>query len=61
MQDNGSELGTELALLTDGMFFGERALIKQQTRYALYAQLSSTREREKAPDCLVRVIGLGEG
>ena len=34
MQDNGTELGTELALLTDGMFFGERALLKQQTRYA---------------------------
>ena len=27
---------------------------KQQTRYALYAQLSSTREREKAPDCRPR-------
>ena len=34
MSDDGHEVEHELAVLTDGMFFGERSLIKNQTRYA---------------------------
>ena len=38
-------------LLQQRSSYERKGPTKQQTRYALYTQLSNTREREKAPDC----------